>query len=71
MSKKTQQALIVAHLKTKRPLTAEAAWQNFGISKLATRISELIRQGFKILKRWIVVNNRFGEPVRVMQYRMG
>jgi hypothetical protein len=57
------------HLDKGFPLTSDAAWQNYGISKLATRISELIHSGEKILKCWVTVKNRYGEDVRVVQYR--
>jgi len=44
------------------------AFNQIGTMKLASRISELIRDGYPIKKTWITVKNRFGEDVRVMEY---
>ena len=40
-----------------------------GITKLATRISELRRDGEKIEKRYVTGLNRFGEKIQYMEYR--
>lgn len=44
------------------------AFVDLGITKLATRISELIRSGVKIIKRPETKVNRYGERVRYMRY---
>ena len=40
-----------------------------GVTKLATRISELRRGGEKIEKRYVTGINRFGEKIQYMEYR--
>lgn len=67
---KTQHSMILSHLKMRKPITAMAAWENYGISKLATRVSEMIESGVAIEKRWITIQNRDGKDIRVMQYRL-
>lgn len=67
-----QHEQIITHFKKyKKPLTAMAAWENYGISKLATRISELLDHGYPIRKRWIIIQNRDGRDTKVMQYTLG
>lgn len=45
------------------------AFRDLGITKLATRISEMQREGFKFKKTFEKSKNRFGETVRYMRYR--
>ncbi len=45
------------------------AFRDLGITKLATRISEMQREGFKFEKTFEKSKNRFGETVRYMRYR--
>jgi len=45
------------------------AFKLIGTMKLASRISELIQSGYPVKKSWKTVKNRFGEDVRVMEYR--
>lgn len=44
------------------------AFRDLGITKLATRISELKRDGYQFEQSYEKVNNRFGEPVMYMRY---
>ena len=43
--------------------------EKYGITKLATRVSELIRQGERISKEPAEAKNRYGQTVRFMRYR--
>jgi hypothetical protein len=45
------------------------AFMEYGITKLATRVSELIRQGERISKEPAEAKNRYGQTVRFMRYR--
>ena len=65
----TQHKLILAHLDTYGSITPMEALGEYGITKLATRISELRRQGVQISGEMIEGKNRFGEPVHFMRYR--
>lgn len=65
----TQGEKILAYLDRYGSITPAQAWYDLGISKLSTRIGELIRDGEKIEKRMIPVRNRDEKSVYVMQYR--
>ena len=65
----TQQKLILAHLDTYGSITPMEAFMEYGITKLATRVSELRRQGHQIIKVYEEGKNRFGQPIRFMRYR--
>lgn len=47
------------------------AFSDLGITKLSTRIGEMIRKGVKIEKTMEVRKNRFGEKVSYMRYTKG
>ena len=65
----TQHQLILAHIDTFGSITPFEAFTEYGITKLATRVSELIRQGERITKEPAEAKNRFGQPVHFMRYR--
>lgn len=66
----TQQEKIVEYMKTYGSITPMEAWHDLGITKLATRVSELIREGTKIKKEPVNTKNRYGEDVRYMRYSL-
>lgn len=66
----TQHKLILAHIDTYGSITPIEAFGEYGITKLATRISELKKQGYKFNTVMVTGKNRFGEPVRFAQYWM-
>lgn len=45
------------------------AFQDLGITKLATRISEMSRRGYKFSKTMETRKNRYGKKVSFMRYR--
>lgn len=47
------------------------AFRDLGVTKLATRISELIKDGRKIQKEYVKGENRYGETVYYMRYSLG
>ena len=64
--KQTQQKKILEYLKTGKVLTPIHALRVAGTMKLSTRVGELIRQGYPIIKEWY-------RPVKgrkVMSYRL-
>ena len=65
----TQHGLILAHMDTYGSISPFEAFTEYGITKLATRVSELIRQGERITKEPAEARNRFGQTVRFMRYR--
>ena len=46
------------------------AFNELGITKLSTRISELIGMGYPIKKDWGEGLDRYGDKVRFMTYRL-
>lgn len=67
--KNTQHERIKAILDNGGALTALDALYQVGTLKLSTRISEMIKDGYSVSKTWIKVKNRFGEEIRVIEYR--
>lgn len=52
-------------------ITPMEAFADLGITKLATRIGEMIRDGQKIEKEQVTGRNRYGEKIIYMRYRKG
>ena len=67
----TQHERILDFIDRHGSITPMDAFLDLGITKLATRVSELIRGGVRIEKTQKSGKNRFGEPVRYMEYRRG
>ena len=64
----TQHERILAYIDRFGSISPAEAFADLGITKLATRISEMIRKGEKITKRMETNRNRFDEPVHYMRY---
>lgn len=69
--KMNQHEKIVKYMQDFGKITPMDAFLDLGITKLATRVSELIRDGMPIIKEPMSGKNRYGEPVRYTQYRIG
>ena len=65
----TQGERILKYIDEKGSITPMEAFMELGVTKLATRISELRRGGEKIEKRYVSGLNRWGEKVQYMEYR--
>lgn len=68
--KNSQADRLLEHFKRGGTVTSLEAYQQHGITQLATRISELEAQGHIINRTWIKVTNRFNEVCRVKEYSM-
>ena len=66
----TQHGLIRKYLEENKTITPLQAYNDLGITKLATRISEMRNAGMEIDGEMVNVKNRFGEECRVMRYRL-
>lgn len=64
-----QHKAIMDYLEAHGSITPMQAFSDLGITKLATRVSELIRKGQKIVKIPTIGVNRYGESVRFMTYK--
>lgn len=70
MKKDGQHEAILKYFKHHNTITPMQAFRDLGITKLATRISEMKRQGYLFGQEMINVTNRHGEKVRVMEYKL-
>ena len=52
-------------------ITPMEAFADLGITKLATRVSEMRKEGVDIIGEWKSTKNRYGKTVRYMRYRLG
>lgn len=66
---KTQGERILDYIDTNGSITPMEAWEHLGVTKLATRISELRKAGETIKKKYVSGVNRFGEKIQYMEYR--
>lgn len=64
----TQQSRIKRYIEDFGSITPMQAFADLGITKLATRISEMERKGYKVDRQMVVSNNRWGESTRYMRY---
>lgn len=65
----SQQQRIRAYLDSGRVLTRLNAWDELGILEAPARISELRATGYLIFTAMVEVKNRYGESVRVAEWR--
>lgn len=63
-----QHKAILDYLEAHGSISPMQAFSDLGITKLSTRISEMIRRGYKFRKIPTEGKNRYGEPVRYMRY---
>ena len=66
----TQCDKILRHLKDYGSINPLEALGNYGIMRLASRITDLKRRGYLISKEIKKSNNRYGETVRYAEYRL-
>ena len=66
----TQAQRIVDYLERHGKITQIDALADLGIMRLASRISELNEQGYKITGKMAKVANRYGEICKVKVYHM-
>ena len=61
---------IVRHLELFGTITSAEAMGEYGIYRLASRISDLKKMGYDIEKETIKGKNRFGEPTHFARYSL-
>ena len=64
----TQHSLIIDFMRDNGSITTFEAYEQLGVTKLTTRISELRRGGFLIKQRTESGLNRYGKPVTYNRY---
>ena len=66
----TQKEMILDYMRIYGWITPMDAIEHIGCTKLSTRIGELARKGYEIVKEWVVKKNRWGVTVRYKRYRL-
>lgn len=70
-SRPTQNQRILDYIAEFGSISQLEALQDLGVMRLASRISDLKRQGYNIKSSIDVVKNRYGEKCRVKRYSIG
>lgn len=69
-TKMTQNQRIVDYMQEFGSITQLDALRDLGVMRLASRISDLIKQGYPIVSEMETVKNRYGEKCRIKRYRL-
>lgn len=64
----TQHNLILDYIRKYGSITSMEAFSELGITKLATRVSELIKAGYTFDKEIVKGTNRYGDNVHYSRY---
>lgn len=67
-SNQTQNEMVIRYIEKFGSITQFEALNVLGVMRLASRVSNLKKQGFPIKGRWITVKNRYDKPCRVKEY---
>lgn len=70
MSKVTQSQRILSYMEQFGGITQLEAMRDLGVMRLASRISDLRKQGYMIHAETETVLNRYEEPCRIKRYRL-
>lgn len=65
----TQHEAILKYLDDYGSITPMQAFEDLGITKLATRISELKKRGYSFDTSYVKRTNRYNKPVSYCKYR--
>lgn len=69
-SKPTQNQRILEYMAEVGSITQLDALRDLGVMRLASRISDLRKQGYPILSTTDIVKNRYGEACHIKRYRL-
>lgn len=67
----TQCKRVLRHMRDYGSITSAEAITEYGIYRLASRISDLKKQGVPIEKEMVRGKNRYGEPTSFARYSLG
>jgi hypothetical protein len=70
MSKATQAERVLGYIETFGSITQLDALKDLGVMRLASRISDLKKQGYPIKSEVEAVQNRFGENCYIKRYSL-
>lgn len=66
----TQKDAIMEYMRTHDSITPMEAFSELGVTKLATQVGLLIKDGEKIKKQTIKMKNRYGRTCHFMKYSL-
>ena len=66
----TQCERIVEYIKDWGSITTRDAFIDLGIARLASRISDLEKMGYKIDRKTVYTKNRYGEKTHYTEYSL-
>ena len=69
-AKFTQNDKILRHMNDVGWIDPMTALEQYGIMRLASRISDLKKEGYAIVKDVVKKNNRYGEPIHYARYKL-
>ena len=69
--KPTQNDRILNYMKQRGSITTMEAIVDIGVMRLASRISDMRREGIDIKSETVAVMNRYGEKCHVKRYSLG
>lgn len=69
-SKPTQNQRILDYIEENGWITQFEAMKELGVMRLASRISDLRKRGYKITSEMQAVKNRYGETCHIKRYMM-
>lgn len=70
MEKTTQCDRIVEYMQDNGSITSWEAMKELGCMRLASRIHDLRKRGFNVIKEMVANENRYGESVSYARYRL-
>ena len=70
MGFETQKEYIIQHMQEFGYITPMDAMREYGVMRLAARISDLRRDGWPIVRETKSAKNRFGKDVHFASYRL-
>ena len=68
--KEIQKEYVIGHILEFGFITPVTAMEEYGVMRLAARISDLRKDGWPIISEPVVRKNRFGKTVRFASYRL-
>lgn len=69
-SKPTQNQRILDYIEENGWITQLEAIKELGVMRLASRVSDMRKRGYKITSEMIPVKNRYGETCHIKRYMM-
>ena len=69
-AKATQTERVLAYMEDNGSINPLEALGELGVMRLASRISDLKKQGVPIERKMVTKENRWGEPVTFAEYRL-